>query len=325
MTALLAPGGCSGESTGVPDEQLGGLVIPTSQSRRAVDVQRVHTDPDELVHAALMPHDAVARQLGAHRYRSEARVVIRDARDGTAEDALPLETLNIETRIEITDAGDYRAVSENSREYGREVVFVGGFLYLAPRYSRFHRRAPEHSTEPARIRSDMYGDLGAHLELVRRAIELQDTVGKAQTTTGRRIHSVEITKAPNVRPAATRERLTHRTWRDNIIVRDVNGELSVDVETGIVLHASLHGAVTFQRDARQFVMTFDVDHEIDDIGARIDVAAPADDRWVSTPLRSREVTERDQLLNGIAPPTRKSTPRTPANLSPPTTSKGKKP
>jgi hypothetical protein len=53
-------------------------------------------------------------------------------------------------------------------------------------------------------------------------------------------------------------------------------------------------------------MTFAVEHTIEAIGESAAITAPAAEKWVATPLRSREAEERDALLKGIAPATRKS-------------------
>lgn len=311
LSALVIESACSTEGAGVPDEQLGGLVQSTTVQRRAIDKHRVHKDVDELVHAATLPHDQVTRLLGAHRYRSSARVVVREG-DGTESDPI-VDTLNVDTRIEMSAEEDFHAVNENSKEYGREVRFVDGFLYIAPRYSQFHRRRPERSVEPVRIRADMYGDLGAHLELIARGIAIADAES-IDGSSRRPTRTVRIQTAA-MRPVNRSEAFAHRSWRDRVQVQEASGELTVDTETGIIVRASIRGALTFARDARKFAMTFDVSHAITDIGATIGVSAPADDRWVSTPLRSREVAERDQLLDGIAPPTRKHVPRTKAPRS----------
>lgn len=294
VSALVVAFGCTGSGSGIPDDELGSLVLGSDTRGRGIDVARAGRDADELLRAALLPHERVRQALGAHRFRS--KVSTRVSAGGQE-----VEALEVETSIDTAADGAFHARSQNSRDYGFEVVFAGGDLYLAPRYSRFHRRAPERASEPEDIRANMYGELGAHLELLARALTVDDR--GVQPLGGRSAHQLAITKAARAREPAG-EVLEHRKWRDTVIVDEARGELFLDQETGIPLRAMVHGAVSFERDGQHFVMSFDVEHEISDIGAAVQVEAPPEDRWVRTPLRSTEVDERDLLLEGIAPPTR---------------------
>lgn len=302
---------CSSGDSGVPDEELGGLVVAATGGDRAIDMERLRHHSDELVRAAQMPHARVGELISSHRYRGKVHLQVHE---GAADSAEPVEDLKLETTIELAADGSYRARSENSKEYGREVVYSDGWLYLAPRYSKFHKRAPESGTEPADIRSAMFSELGAHLELIAAGFDVEDqgsgessageSTADESADTARAVRKLAIAKAESPRKNSPETR-KHRAWRASIDVTEASGELAVDTQTGVVLHGRVHGALTFQRDGREFTMTFDVEHDIVDIGADIAIAAPADDRWVATPLRRREVEERDRLLEGIAPPTPK--------------------
>ena len=319
LLLALSLAACSASDTGVADEELGGLVLASGADNQPVRLGRVGYDVAELGRVAHTSHERVGQLLGAHRYRSTSSIVVREG------DAI-VESLETDTFIELADSGDFRARNENSRDYGREVFFTGGFLYLAPRYSRFHRRAPERMAEPAQIRNQIYGDLGAHLELLTRGIEIEEQASGTRGETGdpRQVRNITVKKSERTRPPARPTELRHRAWRDSIDVVEASGELALDEETGVVLHALVHGAVTFERDGRSFVMTFDVEHDIADIGAEIAIAAPPDDAWVATPVRRREVDERDRLLQGIAPPTRKVEPRKRSTTSASKPGKGSK-
>lgn len=217
-----------------------------------------------------------------------------------------VEDLTVETTIELGEGGAFHALSKNSRDYGREVYFTDGHLYLAPRYSKFHRREPEAPDEPAALRDDMFGELGAHLDLVARAIAVEDR--GALDHGGRSGRKIAVTRAAKARPARPGKgpSLPQHAWRDQAVVDTVTGEIVLDSATGVPLHATLRGTVTFQRDERTFTMTFAVDHAITAIGQPVTITAPGEDLWVATPLRSREVDERDDLLQGIAPPARRA-------------------
>lgn len=298
---IAALTGCPSGDGGVPDEALGGLVVAPANQERAIDMERLRKHPDELLRAAQLSHAQIATKLGSHRFTGSVKIEVK-------EDDAVVESLDVTTHIELAADGSYQARSENSREYGRQVIFKDGALYLAPRYSRFHKRAPESDAEPVEIRNDMYQELAAHLELIQRGINVEDR-GSGRRDDGRDVRTLGIVKAAADRPVSQPERLSQRKWRDAIAVTEASGELAVDVQTGAVLHAEVRAGVTFTRDDRRFTMTFDIVHDIADIGADIAIAAPPDDRWVPTPLRRTEVEMRDRLLEGIAPPTRKFEPK----------------
>lgn len=326
---------CPSSDTGVPDEALGGLVIAPENQPREIDMERLRQHPDELIRAAQLTHVQVGARLGSHRFAGSVKIEVKEG------DAI-VESLAVQTHIDLAADGGYRAISENSRDYGREVIFKDGSLYLAPRYSRFHKRAPENASEPAAIRSEMFSELAAHLELLQRGIDVEDrgtgplsqpagqpdaqsdaqsdaqAEGQPDTqadtqAAARTVRTIGIVKAPADRPVTAPEQMSQRKWRDTIAIAEASGEIAVDVQTGVVLHAEVRGGVTFERDGRRFTMTFDVAHDIADIGTDIAIAAPPDDRWVATPLRRKEVEMRDRLLKGIAPPTRKFDPKPAAN------------
>jgi hypothetical protein len=160
----------------------------------------------------------------------------------------------------------------------------------------------------------MYGELGAHLELVSRAIAVAE--GAPATHAGRSARTVTVARAdqprrpkghkttkPTSKPTG---QTPQRQWRDDAVVEAAEGELVLDSDTGVVLRAEVGGTVRFTRDGRTFSMTFAVEHAIEAIGQPATFTVPGEDRWVATPIRSREVDERDVLLRGIAPPARKS-------------------
>ena len=52
-------------------------------------------------------------------------------------------------------------------------------------------------------------------------------------------------------------------------------------------------------------MTIDAKQRVEGIGSPVEIAPPPADRVAATPLRSREMDERETLLRGIAPPVRR--------------------
>lgn len=303
LAAVCLAGGCTSSEPGEASDNPGGLVRATAARTRApVDVARAGRDPGELVRAAQVPHRRVAEALGAHRFRSTTAVTVREGETAMQE-------LTVETAIDIDAGGAFHAVSENSMDYGREVYFKDGYLYLAPRYSKFHRRRPNTPDEPAAIRDAMYAELGAHLELIAGSIQVED--GGEVSHGSREARAVAIRKAAQPRRAQAAQ-APQRAWRRDAVVEAAEGEIVLDGDTGVPLAATLRGTLAFERDGRSFTMSFTVDHAIEDTGEdggqAPDIEVPGADRLVATPLRSREVADRDTLLEGIAPPARKARP-----------------
>jgi hypothetical protein len=299
--AVCASVAC-GSSEGRPDEELGGLVQVPRGDVRAVDIDKAIGDPDALVAAVGIPHRRVAELLGPHAFRGTSRLEVHEA------DA-PVETLSDETAIDLDADGNYHATLANSRDYGRDVFYVAGVMYLRPRFGKFHRRAPADPGEPAQVRDEIYATLAAYLEPLASRAELTD--GGTRTVAGRPTRVVKIKTAPKSRPA-TAEKAAHRKWREAATAEAVEGEVALDTETGIPLAAKLSGRLTFTRDGRTFAMKLAVTHTIGRLGEVAKLTAPPADDTIATYQRLREVDEREALLRGIAPPARRApTPQNP--------------
>ncbi len=294
LLATLALG--CGRSEGVPDEKLGGLVIAPKTKAQPIDVARAAKDPAELGRALMLPYRDVVTALGAHTFTISTVTTIEEAGKKVNE-------LTDTTKIEIGTNGAFEAVYTNSADYGREVLFLDGKLYLRPRYQRWHGRAPEHPDEPAQIRDSFYVPIAATWELLAPAAELSD-LGTAQVA-GRSGKKIAVKLSPNPgRPAE--ETLTQREWREKRTIDAISGEVVLDADKGVPLSVKLAGTVGFMRDGRRFSMKVSVDGTASAIGAAVALETPAPDQVVSTPERLREVDDRDFLLQGIAPPLRRN-------------------
>lgn len=293
--ASLALVAC-GRSQGVPDEQLGDLVIAPKQTADPIEVDRAAKDPAELGRALALSHHETVAALGAYTVAIDLHTIVHEA-DKQVSD------LAEHTVIEHGDKGAYHALYNNSADYGREVTFTAGKLYLRPRYQRWHARAPETADEPQKIADTLADTLGATWDLVAPAAELTDQ-GGAQVAghAGRKI-AVKLT--PNPRPPAT-ESLAQRKWRQTRTVGALAGEVILDADHGMPLSVKLDATIGFQRDGRAFQMKLALVAAASAIGQPTAITAPAGDDVVATPERQREVDDRDFLLQGIAPPLRKS-------------------
>jgi hypothetical protein len=285
-----------GRSQGVPDKDLGGLVVaPTTGG--AIDVDRATKDPDALGAALALPEHAIAKAIGPH-------VTTIVMATHVTENGKPVTDLDDTTTIELGDAGAFHAVYSNSADYGREVAFTGGTLYLRPRYQRWHGRAPETPDEAEQILDSFADPVFATWDLVAPGVELTDR-GAAQVA-GRTGRKIEI-KPAGARKKPAPEPLVQRKWRETRTIDGLTGEVVLDADKGVVLALKLSGTIGFVRDGRHFAMQVSVQCDVSKIGEAVAIQVPAAEDVVATPERLREVDDRDFLLQGIAPPLRKNT------------------
>ena len=309
LAAVLTLGSAiaCGRSKGVPDEELGGLVIEPKQPDAKIVVDRAAKDPAELARALAQSHRTVLAALGPHVASLATMTTVEEA-------GKPVSALGDKTTIEVGDAGAYHALYENDADYGREVIFTGGTLYLRPRYQRWHGRAPESADEPPALRDQFFEPMAATWDLLAPGIELSDK--GAATVAGRPGRKIAIQRSPKpTRPAA--ETITQRKWREQRTIEEVTGEVILDAELGTPLAVQLAGTVSFMRDGRRFKMKTSVTASLGSIGTPTAITAPAQGEVVATPERLREVDERDYLLQGIAPAIRKNADGTAATPQPP--------
>lgn len=292
--ACLALGLGCGRAQGVDDKELGNLVIAPAVSTDPITTTRAAAEPAELTRALMQPFSAVATQLGPHRTEMLQATTVGEG--GTV-----VEELTETTVIELGESGAYHGTYGNTADYGREVIFDGTSLFLRPRYQRWHRRAPESPTEAVEQRDKFYAPIAATWDLFAPAVELIDR-GNADVV-GRSGRKIELRKAPKV-GANPPEKLTQRKWREARVIEDVSGEVILDTEKAVPLSVKLAGTISFMRDGRRFKMKVTLDSKITSVTAAA-ITVPEKTDIIVTPERMREVDDRDKLLEGIAPPTRK--------------------
>ena len=300
LAASLALVAC-GRSQGVPDRDLGGLVVAPPRQAAPIDLSRAAADPAELGRALATPEHAVAAALGPHEETITTSMQVREA-DRVQSD------LDDRTVIDLGADRAFHAVYTNSADYGREVIFTGDKLYLRPRYQRWHERAPETPDEPEQLRDEMYGAGAAIWDLVEPGAELTDL--GAVKLVGRDGRKIAIKLAPQGK-TPPREALAQRKWRETRTVDALSGEIVLDADKGVPLSIKLDATIGFVRDNRHFTMKLSLASAVSRIGELAQIAAPAGDDVVATPERLREVDDRDYLLQGIAPPLRKNPDGTP--------------
>lgn len=293
-SCLGGAGGC-GSSSGRSDEDLAGLVKRETHEAAPIDLDRAAIDPAELARAVLQPHRLTVA-LGGHTFKGTSSIVV-------TEEQQTVEDLQDETSIDMREDGSYHAVLNNSRDYGREAVFVDGTLYVGARHQKLSKRKPADDEEPSRIADEIAGTFAADLELVAHAAEVSDR-GVVQVA-GRPARTIVFKLAPGEHEAP-RQPLPQRAWRESIVVSALQGQASLDGETGLLLAGTLEATLGFSRDGRRFHMQLKATHELADIGSARTIAAPPEDRVVVVAEHHREAEERDKLLEGIAPPARKA-------------------
>jgi hypothetical protein len=232
-------------------------------------------------------HDEVWRRLGPHRLtvKSKLRVTVGGA---------PPDVLDEEHLLEAGPGGAWRSVATNSHDQGRELVLVGGDLYLRPRYGTFARRRPAEG-EADRLRGETLGALRAPVELLARFVKVRDD-GRA-TVAGRDALRLALAPQPQPRPAPP-EADPRRQWRTTVAVQRLTGALAVDAQTGAPLALTLAAEYTFRQGERSATAVLELEGALEP-GVQVAVSAPA---HVPQPVRTRYHVERQQLLEGLVPP-----------------------
>ncbi|WP_152629449.1 hypothetical protein [Haliangium ochraceum] len=299
-------------------DDYGGLVAALDNERE-IDVEAAARTPGALLETLRQPHHDFADALGPHLVRASSAIAVAidgapaepeaGAEDG-AQDGEAGERLETTVTLAYAAPERYRTLVENSADYGREVVFADAHLYLKPRYGNFHRREPNDDTEAERLRDHVFAELVGNLELFASGLAVRDG-GETQVgdRPAQRIELALADKPRTVRMANTPQ----RAWRKHAVVESLEGVVVLDRDTGAPLHAELRGAVRVPRDGQTVRMSVQLSHDIENIGQTPEIAVPAEDQWVATPERSRELEERDELLEDIAQPARPApTPQTEA-------------
>ena len=292
--AVLGPA-CGRSGEGRPDDELGGLVKDQAAAGMVIDVDKAAKDARELGRALALGHEQIGILVGPHAMAGRSHVEVR-------EGSSPVEVLDDETAIQLDGKGNYHAVLSNSKEYGREVYFVDGTMYLRPRYGKYHQRKPADDGEAARVRGEIFATVAAHFDLLASAVSVSDG-GKTEVH-GRPARKVVIavSKERDKRP----ESVTQRKWREGAVVKEAAGEIALDEKTGAPLRATVRGTISFQRDGRSFEMRLESSHELSAFGSVPPVAAPPADETVADISQRHELADRESLLQGIAPPARKA-------------------
>lgn len=285
-----------GRAQGVSDQELGGLVVDTKVPDKAIDLDSAAKDPAELGRALSRPYSTMVAAIPAHTLVITSRTKVEESGKVT-------DDLGESSSIAPGPDGAFKGEYTNTADYGREVIFTGGKLYLRPRYQRWHGRAPETADEPVALRDSFAAPIAATWELFAPGAELTDL--GAATIAGRaaRKIAIKLSPTPAKNPAET---AAQKKWREARTIEELAGEVMLDAEKGVPLSVQLTGSVGFMRDGRRFRMRVQLSSTITAVGSAATITAPPEGEVVATPERLREVDDRDYLLQGIAPPIRRT-------------------
>jgi hypothetical protein len=284
LLALAACGlACGREQRAAP------AAAETGRATTTFDVTRVLADPAALQAAVDRSPRAL---LPSFRLRGTSSVRVAQAGE-------PVAQLDEEALVERAPGGELHAFYGNSREQGRELFAAGGQVWVRPRYGKFHQRLPAEPDEAGRVADETAGTLAAYLELVLPSARLSD--GGAVTAAGRQARKVVLARGA-ARPGGG------DGWRGTIDVSALDGELVLDEATGAVLHGRLAARLSFTRESRTFDLTLTATHALEEVGGALVITPPSEAESSPTPRRSTEADDREELLGGLAPPARRTTP-----------------
>jgi hypothetical protein len=166
---------------------------------------------------------------------------------------------------------------------GMEAIWLPDHLYVRPRYGRFIDRHAEPG-ELDRLRALVERVLGDDIELLAPFLALEK----------RGANVVALSLKPN----AHGEKIDDpaRAWRAAMTVSELAGQITLDAQTGVPTLAQLSTRYRIERDGE----AVDVHLTLEQTArAPTPVTAP---EAVPAPRRAHPIVERNQLLDGLAPP-----------------------
>lgn len=238
IATLALASACSPRGGSVPAPPGAALATPLAADVGAAP----RRETPALLWAALrQPFSAFAPQLGPHRLRIRSRLVRTVPGRPVVEVAQAVELA--------LDAGGRLWVRKDTHEqYGLELRWLDGWLFLRQRWNRFLRRRPSDRREPWRLADRAYGLLSDDLELLGRFVALDSA--QAVTVLDRAAWRVGLRRAePSVGALSGEDgRLAlpaARRWRQSLRVELLTGAVSIDRLTGAPLLARLRARCSF--------------------------------------------------------------------------------
>ena len=176
---------------------------------------------------------------------------------------------------------------------GMEAVALGGKVYVRPRFGHFVARRPE-AGELDRLREIAEQQLGDDLEVLQPWLVIADA--GPHTGTSRKTRKLSLTKRASAEtgPPASDAR---QGWRAGVKVAELTGELDVDAETGAPVSGHVETRYEIPREGGAVTVKLALK-----LTARAPQAITIPDGAAAAPTRAHPMVERNQLLQGLAPP-----------------------
>lgn len=284
------------------DDDLG---LP-QRSNKVVAVDKL-TDPRELVSALTQPGSALDDKLGARGLDVKQTTSLTL---GTVTDRMEQHaTLDLDGKGGFhlvhdldhpekvgqtvpkgdseTGARDKVAVAAQ----GMEAYALAGTVYVRPRYGTFASRRPEPG-ELDRLRETAETMLGDDLELLSPGLAIRDA--GTGSVLGHTTRKLELSLGDGATTGSDDE--PRHAWRKTLKVGKLAGQIEVDAATGAPLAATLDAEYSMPRDGGALLT-----HLVVTLASRAAEPLHAPDA-VPSPHRARPMVERNQLLEGLAPP-----------------------
>lgn len=176
---------------------------------------------------------------------------------------------------------------------GMEAVALDGKIFVRPRYGRFVERRPE-PEELGRLREIGEQLLADDLEVLAPALAIS-AAGEGNVL-GRPTRRLKLERAAVASPVPPDED-PRRAWRASVKVTTLSGELELDAATGALRGGRLDARYELVRGGRTVSA-----HVVDRLSPRGAAALSVPEGAVESPRRPRPTVERNQLLEGLAPP-----------------------
>ena len=223
-------------------------------------------------------------RLGAHRYQATVKFEW-----GTRGNQLEL-TENRSLRAgQGGVSGDFHALVTNSHDQGLDVIRVHGDVFARGKYGKYRQRLRDRGMAE-RDREEVFGALRDFDALFLGRLKLE-SYGQVSSD-GRNAQRYRVTLGPAVQPASAAvappplleakggvdgATLNRRRFAEKREPQEISGEVWVDEETAVVLHAQLEGRIKVPAEGEQGKEAFvrlTMESNISDVGRSPDLHAP---------------------------------------------------
>ncbi|MCA9670630.1 MAG: hypothetical protein KC503_33770 [Myxococcales bacterium] len=229
----LLVGGCKGDPPRVPRraraQRRGDAGVKVSPEKLGVDA-------DHTLDALTQGYARLRAALGAHELSMTSTL-------SASLDKKQTRTVKQTVRIHADNKGNFAASKNTHRQYGFEVRWVEGWLYVGRRYNRMVKRRPQRRDEPRRLVERIYGLLPAYLDLLEPFVAVKRLGSRDHL--GRRVVEVALSLAAKPRPPGEPDRAPARKWRRKISVEKLEGRALIDGSSGVPLRVDLQAVWTF--------------------------------------------------------------------------------